>query len=135
MKGQAKAVDVIGILVLAGVLATFLTIAIPSFLKQFLREYVRASGEFIAREISGIATLMRAAESGEIRYQLPKIASYDIEIDKRVIKVAPHYEMLRRFAERTFGTSYSGVEIPSAKLRNVKESLVIEKNELVRLRE
>jgi hypothetical protein len=134
VKGQAEAIDIIGILALTGVLATFLTIAIPSFLKQFLTEYVRASGEFIAREISGVITLMRAAESGKIYYQLPKIASYDIDVSKRVIKVSPEYEMFKGFAEKTVGISYSGVEIPDVKFEDVKEKLVIEKDKLVKLR-
>ena len=107
MKGQAKVSDIVGVLILVGILIFSFSKIFAIGSKQIALQYARMSGEFIARELASLSTLLGAVEKGEIKYELPIQTEFEIFIKDRVIKVKP------RLA-REVGSDYSGFEIKEA---------------------
>ena len=125
--------EIIGILIALLMLASG-AMLLPNFVKQIANEYARSSGEYAARELSGLITLMRAAENGIIYYQFPKIATYDISIKDRIIRVSPKFKTsLPLIPKNVYGMSYIGVNVSNKEIKNVSE-LKIVKDIKVRIR-
>lgn len=116
MKGQAKVSDVVGILILIGILIVSFSKIFAIGSEQIALQYARMSGEFIARELASLSTLLGAAERGEIKYELPIQREFEIFVSERIIKVKPKLM-------REIGIDYSGFEI--------EESSFIAKNKIL----
>lgn len=122
MKAQAKISDIICILLLIAIAITSFTIIFPGFIEKVTIEFVRASGEFIARELSGLVTLLAATKEAEIKYNLPNV-EYEIQISDRVITIYPKFKAPP--AEKTFGIEYFGVEIGKHYLKNSVDGKIL----------
>jgi hypothetical protein len=124
MKAQAKAVDIICILMVIVILFFFLSIILPKFLDVVLTSLVGSSAEVVARQSSGLITLLGAATyDAQLSYKFAENVVYTVEVDSRTIRITPHYTT--EFAEKAPATTTVGVELGKYTLKDVKGINVI----------
>ncbi|MHA1852018.1 MAG: hypothetical protein ACTSUF_00745 [Candidatus Heimdallarchaeaceae archaeon] len=124
MKAQAKGIDLICILMCVVILLFFLLTVLPSFLDVVLTELVGSSAEVVARQSSGLITLLGATTyDAQLSYRFAENVLYSVSIDGRTIKITPHYKT--SFAEKSPATTTVGIELGTYTLEDVNGIKVV----------
>jgi hypothetical protein len=117
MKAQGKAVDFLCIILGIIILGSFFFLIFPKFLDLVVGELVGSSAEVLARQSSGVITLLGAAtHNAKLSYEYSKQITYTIQIENRVIRVIPHYTT--EFAEKAPYSVTIGIELGTKKIED-----------------
>jgi hypothetical protein len=123
MKAQGKAVDFLCIVLGIIILVSFFLLIFPKFLDLVVRELVGSSAEILAKQSSGVITLLGAAtHNARLSYEYSKEINYTVNIKNRVIGVIPHYTT--EFAEKAPYNAAVGIELGTKKIEDTHGIIV-----------
>ena len=125
MKGAVLS-DIVGVMLI--IVAMFLTFTqiIPKIISTIGESFSRASGENVARQVSGLITVSGAAPHEiQIDYIQTKEHTYNVEIISRTIKVTPNFKV--PYAEKASSTQPFGIDLQDYKEDNVNHFIIQKK--------
>jgi hypothetical protein len=115
MKAQAKATDFLCIILGIVVLVFFFTTVFLNILDLVISELVGTSAEVLARQSSGLITLLGATtHNAQLSYKYSEKVNYTINLENRVIEVIPHYTT--EFAEKSPYKVAVGIELGTKRI-------------------
>jgi hypothetical protein len=122
VKGQAKVVETVGILVLVAILTVVGIFSGIRISEAQMREAAFSSAQFVASDLSGIITSLGAVREAKVSYPIYGNARYDVNINERVITIEPKHIA---YVEKTIGKGYLGVEVGNHSIPDLENRLII----------
>ena len=118
--------NIVGIMLVIVVLFVFFTYEVPKIISVVMESFSKASGEGVARQVSGLITVSGAATREiDIDYIPTREHVYDVVVKMRTIKVTPKFTV--PYAEKASSTQPFAVNLQDYEEDNVNH-FIIEKN-------